>query len=139
MKRSAPLKPGKPLQRSGKRLRSGRSTGTPTKAEAAWIVACKAGPCLACHLRGIPSKGMGIVEAHHLLSGGRRIGHLATVGLCLWHHRAEPFCGHSSAECRSHYGPSLAEGSKTFHAAFGTDDELLQLQNHLIGGSDDAP
>jgi hypothetical protein len=105
---------------------------TRTKAEQARIDAIKSGPCLACEARGIPSAGMGIVEAHHLLSGGRRIGHEATVGLCIWHHRAQPFWGHSSQECRDYYGPSLAEGSKPFHQEFGSDAQLLASQNEML-------
>jgi hypothetical protein len=34
------------------------------------------------------------------------------------------------------YGPSLAHGSKTFHKAFGSDDELLALQNDLLQKTD---
>jgi hypothetical protein len=30
------------------------------------------------------------------------------------------------------YGPSLARSSKAFHAAFGTDDELLARTNKLL-------
>lgn len=103
-----------------------------TIAEQARIDAIKAGPCLACQIRGALSAGMGIVEAHHLLSGGRRIGHMATIGLCFWHHRAEPFWGCTSQECRDEYGPALAEGSKPFHQEFGSDADLLQMQNELL-------
>lgn len=105
------------------------STRTPTNAEAKRMASVKEGPCLACYLRGMASHG---VEAHHLLSGNKRIGHMATVGLCAWHHRAVPFWGMTHAECREEFGPSLAEGSKPFHAAFGSDAELLELQNRLL-------
>ena len=30
------------------------------------------------------------------------------------------------------YGPSLANGSKPFHAVFGSDDELLELTNKRL-------
>jgi hypothetical protein len=33
---------------------------------------------------------------------------------------------------RDHYGPSLADGSKPFHAAFGSDAELLARQNEYL-------
>lgn len=55
-------------------------------------------------------------------------------GLCIWSHRAVPFAFHSHAEMRDHYGPSLAEGSKPFHAAFGSNAELLARQNELLEG-----
>lgn len=111
-------------------MKRGHSTGKPTKAEAARMDAIKAGPCVACHQRGVDSW---CPEVHHLLSGGRRIGHMATIGLCSWSHRGVVFEFHSHAEMRETYGPSLAEGSKPFRAAFGTDAELLAIQNALLG------
>lgn len=104
-----------------------------TKAEQIRFDRIKAGNCLACWMRDIDLAGQGLVEVHHLLSGGRRIGHMATVGLCMWHHRAVPQWGCTHAEMREEYGPSLAEGSKPFHAEFGSDAELLIMQNDLLG------
>lgn len=103
------------------------------KAEQARFDAIKAGPCIACLQRGIDLSGQGLVEVHHLLSGGRRIGHMATIGLCCWHHRAQIFAFHDHQEMRDHYGPSLAEGSKPFHAEFGIDSILLEMQNGILG------
>jgi len=34
---------------------------------------------------------------------------------------------------RDELGPSLADGSKPFRAEFGTDAELLTIQNELLG------
>lgn len=103
-----------------------------TKAEQARFDAIRSGHCVCCIQRGIDVRGQGLVEVHHLLSGGRRIGHLATVGACQWHHRAVPWWGHSHAEMRDHYGPSLAEGSKPFHAEFGADTQMLAMQNEYL-------
>lgn len=111
-------------------MKRGTSTGKPTKDEASRMDAVKQGPCVACHQRGIASW---MPEIHHLLSGGRRIGHMATVGLCAWHHRAVISWGCTGKEMRAHFGPSLNEGSKTFHAEFGSDVLLLGYQNELIG------
>jgi hypothetical protein len=109
-----------------------------TKAEQARFDRIKAGPCIACLQLGIDLSGQGLVEVHHLLSGGRRRGHEFTIGLCCWSHRGVPFefCTHE--EMRYHYGPSLAEGSKPFHARFGSDAELLATQNRLLGIDDEA-
>lgn len=106
-----------------------------TKEEIARFDAIKHGPCLACLQRGIDLSGQGLVEVHHLLSGGRRIGHMATIGLCVWSHRGQIFWGQSHAEMREQYGPSLMDGSKLFRDAFGTDAELLNMQNQLLGES----
>lgn len=105
------------------------STRTPTKAEAARMDAIKAGPCVACHQLSITSK---FPDIHHLLSGGRRRGHAYTIGLCQWHHRGFPFDGCTYEGMRFIYGASLAYGSKPFHERFGSDEELLQIQNELL-------
>jgi hypothetical protein len=77
--------------------------------------------CIACHILGIFSQA----DVHHILSGGRRKGHQNTIPLCPWHHR-----GVGSGQ-----GPSLANGSKPFHATFGTQQDLLTKVNELIGTS----
>jgi hypothetical protein len=46
--------------------------------------------------------------------------------------------GKSPAELRSEYGPSLAEGSKPFHAAFGSNASLLERQNEMLHGKQAA-
>lgn len=105
------------------------STGNPTKAEQARFDRLKEmGKCVACYQLGI--HGRGPIEIHHLLSGNKRIGHLATVSLCIWHHRGLSDMG--MAEAVRVLGPSLAYGSKPFRAKFGTDAELLGLQNALL-------
>ena len=105
-----------------------------TKAESARADKVKAGHCVACLQRGVDVSGQGLVQLHHLLSGGRRIGHMATIGLCCWHHMGQPFWGCSLDEMREAYGPALSEGSKPFHAAFGPDVELLGMQEELLRG-----
>lgn len=104
-----------------------------TQEEQARFDAIKSGNCLACIQRGIDVSGQGLVEVHHITRGGVRIGHMATVGLCVWSHRAVPFWGMTHEEMRDHYGPSLAEGSRPFHTEFGSDAELLEMQNGILG------
>ena len=109
------------------------STGKPTKAEQARFDAMKeAGICIACLLRGTQPEYAQHIEIHHLLSGNRRIGHMATVSLCHYHHQGYPPFGWGDAEAFDYLGPSLAKGSKPFRAAFGTDAELLTIQNELL-------
>lgn len=114
-------------------MKRGRSIGRPTKEEAAWIVEVKMGPCVACWNWPDAPITFGC-DAHHLLSGGRRRGHSATIGLCPWHHRGVPL-EETVPATRAIYGPSLMDGSKLFHAAYGSDDELLKVQRGLIGDS----
>lgn len=89
----------------------------------------EAAVCICCHQLDLPSS---YVEIHHLLSGNRRIGHLATVGLCPWHHRGIALEGHTAQSMGIEYGPSLAHGSKPFRARFGSDADLLAYQDAML-------
>ena len=110
------------------------STGNRTKAEQARFDKMKEqGICMACYQRGMTEKGH--IEIHHLLSGNKRIGHMATVSLCCWHHRGYTYGAQfTNAQWESEFGPSLAHGSKPFRAEFGTDKELLDMQNEMLNG-----
>lgn len=115
-------------------MKRGRSTGNPTLAEAAWLRMVKEAGCVCCAARGYYREPGGpLAEAHHLLSGGIRRGHLHTVGLCAWHHRGRLIVsGWTHASHRRLLGPSLAEGSVPFHEAFGDDDALMAATHALI-------
>jgi hypothetical protein len=78
--------------------------------------------CIACRILGVHSQA----DVHHVLSGGRRRGHQDTIPLCPWHHRGV-------LPPHQDLGPSLANGSKPFHARFGRQEELLTMVNELIG------
>lgn len=84
---------------------------------------------MACRQRGFSVRGLGVLQWHHLKGKSR---HDLTIGLCCWHHMAIPFPGWSHKGMRDYYGPSLAEGSKAFHLEFGTDAELLEVQNQIL-------
>jgi hypothetical protein len=113
------------------------STGKRTKAQQLRFDRIKAIGCIACRLRGLDKRVL--CEVHHLLSGGRRLGHDFTVGLCPWHHRRVPFGDWlDHANCLRLLGPSLAGGSKPFHAEFGSDGDLLKYQNELLSNFKEA-
>jgi hypothetical protein len=101
---------------------SRHSTGKPTKAHVARFEALHRIGCICCRRAG---SGYAIPEVHHLLSGGRRIGHEATISLCPHHHR---FPSNGTV-----VGPSLADGSKLFEAHWGTQRELLAEVDLIIG------
>lgn len=92
--------------------------------------------CLMCRLM---KKRPLATEKHHLLStglhgNGKRRGEKATIGGCGYHHRGAAAVGTAMARSLKEqgYGPSLADEPRAFRARFGTDDELLELQNKLI-------
>lgn len=119
-------------------MKRGRSTGTPTVAQAARIVAAKEGPCMACVVLGEDDRQRCDAEGcdfHHMKSGNIRRGHEFGIALCVWHHRGYPLSGLTSKQMRELFGPSLMDGSRLFHEAFGSDDVLLERQNQLINNS----
>lgn len=110
-------------------MKRGRSTSTPTKAQAIRMEAIHRCGCIACRkYRGLISPA----EVHHLTVGGRhgqkRRGHDFTVGLCAWHHRGEGVL----QELEPRLGPSYARTPRLFRETFGQDDELLAYQNDLL-------
>ncbi len=76
------------------------------------------------------------VERHHTLSGGIRRGHRYTFGNCLWHHKALLRTGYTTSRMSAAHGPSLLKGSKTFHAVYGSDDELIAMQDWVLFGDE---
>lgn len=102
-----------------------------TKADLERRAAIHAGHCMACIQRGIDMRGSGYVQWHHT-AGKKR--HDLTCGLCQWHHMGRPMFNLPLATLRIKFGPSLAEGSKPFHAAFGSNASLLERQNEMLHG-----
>ena len=100
---------------------------------------CRAAGCIACKQDGtyfIAWAAQIHPEIHHLTVSGRQIGQDATVCLCSWHHRGICVPNARTSEMERLYGPSLAKGSKTFHARYGSNDELLAYQAKVIGEED---
>ena len=105
--------------------------------------------CMACNVIGVTNPftfhdmDSGIfrphIEIHHLLSGNKRRGHMFTISLCPWHHRGSitgmQLQVHEVLIWMISAGCALAHGSKPFHAQFGTDKELLDMQNGFLNGS----
>ncbi len=75
------------------------------------------------------------IEIHHYLSGNKRIGHEATIPLCTWCHRGTANSGKSGAVMLALIGPSFHQHRRAFRAKYGTDAELLEKVNSLIGES----
>ena len=103
---------------------------TLTKADLERRAKIHEGGCMACIQRGIDMAGSGYVQWHHT-AGKKR--HDLTCGLCMWHHMARPMFNLTHQQLRIQFGPSLAEGSKPFHAEFGSNAELLERQNKILG------
>jgi|SRR6185369_13883751 len=81
--------------------------------------------CICCRKGG---NGYRAPDIHHILRGGRRIGHKATIPLCPEHHRIP-------SKNQAIAGRSLADGSKLFEAHWGSQLALLAEVNELIGAT----
>ena len=88
--------------------------------------------CIACAIDGT---GGVPCDIDHLLNGYRfEDEHRHTLGLDPWHHRGivpEHCCG-SVGEATKCHGPSRRHNSKAFHERYGSDAELMQIQDALI-------
>ena len=85
--------------------------------------------CLACLLDGRPGEPCDI---HHILQGGRRVGHDGTIGLCPHHHRGLPRNGLTAQQTADLFGPSMAHQPREFAAAYGSQEALLAMQDRLL-------
>jgi hypothetical protein len=91
----------------------------PTVAEAAWMDAITTFGCIACYIDGWP-KTPGAV--HHILRGGRRIGHRHTISLC------DPGHHQNGAPDKISRHPWKAR----FEEKYGTEAELLRRTEFLV-------
>jgi len=99
-----------------------------TKAEKAHLSRVAALGCVACYLQGTPGTP---AEIHHPRAGrgkGQRASHMDGIPLCPMHHRGTV---HPAI-------PSIHLAKRAFIKRFGTEEELLQLVQQLIDGSDAA-
>lgn len=91
-----------------------------TKEEKAWVDAIVEIGCIACYVQGFPGTP---AEVHHMLRGGRRIGHLFTLPLCSpGHHRN----GDGVRKISRH--PFKAR----FERTYGTELSLLEKSRELV-------
>lgn len=131
LKTTKPLQSKAPMQRASapmkavgeraKRMRQGKVA--PTAEESAWMKKVAAFGCIVCWLHhGARTPG----AVHHLIQGGRRMGHLYTINLCdPGHHQNSP----TPAKISRH--PNKAR----FEQAYGTEMELLAAMQELLGNS----
>jgi hypothetical protein len=111
-------------ERKSKPLKHGKKPATVE--EKRWMASVAAFGCIVCHLQG---RGYVPCAVHHIVEGGRRVGHLWTIGLCdPGHHQNTP----DRTEISRH--PNKAR----FVAAYGTEYELREKFIALISGTSEA-
>ena len=112
---------------------------TRTKSEQARFDNMKDLGCIACILDGrLEPFGFGYApDIHHMLSGGHRIGHMATVPLCQWHHTGVGNCvTWSNTEFYGFIGPSWHQHRRAFRERYGSDAELIETVNKYLEPSE---
>lgn len=92
----------------------------PTVAEWAWMDAITALGCIACIIDGYPETPGAV---HHILSGGRRMGHMHSICLC------DP--GHH--QNGGQFGKVSRHPFKfRFEQQYGSESDLLDLTQQLV-------
>lgn len=71
-------------------------------------------------------------DVHHLVEGGRRLGHRYTIPLSPWFHRGIPPEFMTARQAELELGPSFALNKKAFIERFGTERQLLDEVNEMI-------
>lgn len=95
--------------------------GAPTVEEKKWLQAIVSFGCVACWLDG---RGCVPPAVHHILRGGRRMGHLWTLPLCPGHH--QDGSGAPGLVARHPY-------KARFEAMYGAEEWLLATLQKSLG------
>ena len=111
----------------------------PTKAESEHMRDSKESCCIPClvwaRAGNMPMDHVAVEsDYHHCKSGNIRRGHMFGFANCLWHHQGRVQDGWTHAQMRAWFGPSLMDGSRLFIQTYGSDDELISLQNEVLNG-----
>lgn len=120
------------------------------KAESLHMGRCKEGVCIPCLTRvmagilparwavvGHPDSAglyLGLLEYDHHVETVR-LGHLHGWGACIWHHRGQPMNNMTERACYDRWGVSKIGkhgGSALFFRAYGTAQELIELQHAVL-------
>lgn len=126
-KRKTPIKSGGQLKRSAmavKKRSKPMSHGliAPNAAERLWLARVADLGCIVCLLFHDSKTPCAV---HHIVEGGRRLGHMWTIGLCdPGHHQNSP---DKKAKISRH--PTRAR----FVEAYGTEYGLLEKTKELLG------
>lgn len=109
-------------------------TKAANKSERDRMSAIKDLPCLPCMLvlyKQVFRKAKQST-VQHVVEGFRRLGHEYTYGSCAYHHLGHNDEGMSNQKMMGIFGPSLAHGKRTFQGTFGSERNLVKVQNLLL-------
>lgn len=110
--------------------------GIPTKAARMRIERMKPIGCLACAHIGLLN--LEHLELHHLLEGGRRLGHLYSFFLCRGHHQGD-WSDTQLIQLLADYRVSISDGRKRFIQIYGTERRLWERVQVTINDATEWP
>ena len=87
--------------------------------------------CIACIMDNAPVF-CGDPTIHHQTTSGRTISQDATVCLGRWHHQGVCLDHFTTSKMLGLFGPSLAKEPRRFVSCYGSNAELLAIQNAYL-------
>lgn len=129
------------MRRFRRKRRPGNRAMTP--AELGRVLEAKTTQCIPCLVRAraglMPMDDVATCSGYdHSKSGNIRRGHAFGFASCDWHHQRIKPDNWTFAGMTQHFGPSLMDGSRLFRETYGSDDELIALQNEILHRSEAA-
>lgn len=85
--------------------------------------------CLPCQLQGFHYR---LATVQHVVEGKKRLGHSWTYGACEWHHLGIPPDGYDDYKAERILGPSLAWDKKKYIDRYGSERQLVELQDVVL-------
>lgn len=85
--------------------------------------------CIPCLLESFLNSHC---EIHHIVEQSNRRGNHMTIALCQWHHRSIPWDGLQAHDMEPRIGPSMRLSSKAYHERYGSELDLLQVQDYVL-------
>jgi len=102
-----------------------------TKAEQRRFEQIQERGCVPCYLEARLQGRQWVPEPcdiHHTTSQN----HLKTYGNCPWHHRGVRKSEFDMLEMQNNFGPSLARNPARYRARYGSEGDLLAIQNAML-------
>lgn len=93
--------------------------------------------CVACAKIGIPNYHM--LELHHILDGGNRMGHWYSLWLCKGHHQRGCFTAVQQVTLEPKQLVSIGDGRPLFNKVYGTERKLWENGQFVLGLDDEWP
>ncbi len=112
---------------------------TATKAQRERMERIKWIGCVPCLLARMPDSQC---DVHHVLAGGigsDRMGHDFTYGNCPWHHKGDCWNRQTPFVMENLLGPSMAREPRLYREAYGTELELIKMQDFLLEAYEHEP